>query len=129
MSNLDIIRVPVEGMPKKSAMKIKDPSKQSYWMPRRAFLDILHEGVKEASSQITIMHDTKAIEIKREREPNGDTAEEASSSKSQIKVTVFSILYSVYAWSDNAEYIFIYEKSMSRFRSADVSTSLGCPSW
>ena len=31
MSSLDIIRVPVDGPSKKTALQIKDPSKQSYW--------------------------------------------------------------------------------------------------
>ena len=86
MSSLDIIRVPVDGPPKKTALQIKDPSKQSYWwvlanackdnkdidvlmmiphrMPRKSFLKVLQAGVGAAEG-ITVLPNASCSEIRK----------------------------------------------------------------
>jgi kynurenine 3-monooxygenase len=60
MSTFKLVSVPLAGAVKTTSLSIKDPSRESFWMPRRVFMDILATGLE--GFQVLTGSEVKQIE-------------------------------------------------------------------
>lgn len=60
MSTFKLMSVPLSGPVKTTSLSIKDPNKESFWMPRRVFMELLATGME--GFQILTGSEVKQIE-------------------------------------------------------------------